>query len=1246
MNKNYTNILNPVNFKIDDREIIDFIILIKEFSKKIKFYNNKNKVDGSWYELLKSDETFLIAEISKFDISNYTINRLELIKRYDETLSLEIKKEIFKEFYNSTLSLFEQTNEWYLEALKNNLSQKSSLIELELETAIQKKLSPLFKEFLIISKSFSEKNFIDSSVNEKLDLFNSIWDIETSSFQINVENNELIEDELNYAFKKITLIFNPTYEIIYNLILKSGKVFTKSLYENDNHKAHIGLIFTFLELIKHSYNDLNKITKKHLDLYYNKILKLNHLPASPSKIFVSFEIDENIDAIVIPKKTDLKVGQNDNGEDIIFSTDDDIELNNVKLNHISTFFLSENKIYDHHSRFNLISGLYSKTHASSNDEVEEFNKDKSFFSTLGEDQLFHSEEEMNMEKSEIGFMILSPVLSLSRSDRTIDIDFQFTIDSIKNLSDLIIDISQNKDSSEEAIFNEIFSEAFLIDYTSEQGWTSIPFYRVLSPSDWSTGIIRVSFILDKTFPDIVSFDSFVHNLQLESDLPVIRFKLNQECFYNPYSFLNNMQVSKIDLNVKVKNLKKFNCYVNNEEVDIKSEFELFGATPKKGSNLIIGSDELFNKKISEVSVNWKYTNLNILNNSLEEFYKEYELNIKNDSFKVQVSALSNFDYSNSKEEDLTYNLFKENEKGELNTSLNINKINIDKLNIRPNYKLRLTDLYEYSNDIETGYLKFELVSPPFGFGYDIFDKVLNRASQKALSQKPKKDLSLILQNPNEPFSPMVSELSINYEAQSSLFFNQLLFSQNDFDQNNSFYLISPFGLEKIFSKEYVNKSTLVESFKYEGELILGFDSFNPSFQLNLLFEILKSENQNYEFSRQIDWYYSSANGWKLFKKEDILQDQTQNLMKTGVLSLKIPTDISAKSQIFNGDKIFIKACSKNKSNQFSLIRSINTNSISATESIDKTVPHKSINIPPESVEGFVNSIDGVIDIKQELGSFNGTDIESDIDYYVRSSELLRHKNRPITKWDIEKFVLAKFSWLSHVKCYSVNQNNSQLRLLCVKKIEAHQNIDNIKISSAEKNEIKYYLEKFTSPFSNFEIINPVFEDLWIKCKVSFKNIPNGKGIQKLQADFFNFICSWLYNSSSKNKIGLKIKKLDIINFLNSRSYVSFITGISIIHVKKLENGEQVAYDSAKSNMSNEFIEPGVPWALFIPRKNHIIDIIQENEYHPPEPIDFRELGIQESFLINSDRSTKTENNVNLEIKPTSPESMFNFKLKF
>ena len=111
------------------------------------------------------------------------------------------------------------------------------------------------------------------------------------------------------------------------------------------------------------------------------------------------------------------------------------------------------------------------------------------------------------------------------------------------------------------------------------------------------------------------------------------------------------------------------------------------------------------------------------------------------------------------------------------------------------------------------------------------------------------------------YAPSISDLVVNYKAHSSLIFNQSLFSENDFEEENSFYLISPFGVENSFSKKSITKNTIVESFNYEGELILGFDTVKQSFQLNLLFEIVKSENQNYEFSRKIDWYYASADNF-------------------------------------------------------------------------------------------------------------------------------------------------------------------------------------------------------------------------------------------------------------------------------------------------------------------------------------------------------------------------------------------------
>lgn len=1247
MNKTYDHILNPKNFQIDDRDVLDFILFIKEYSKGVHFYNKKNKIDGTWYELLKSDETFLIAEISKFDILNFNVHRVNLIKKYDEIFSKEGKKLVFIEFFNATLALFKQVNEWYLDALKNNLTQESSLIETELETAIQQKLSALANDFIAITIGFVEKKILDKNVSKKFKNFNAIWKLDSDFLIDNLKVSDFSENDLNFAFKKLTLIFNPTYEIAHNLVSKSKKLFLKSLYDNDNHKAHIGLLFSFLELFKHSLDDLNSFTKKHLDLYFKNILKLKHLEASPTKVFVSLEIDENIDFLNINLGSVLKAGQMESGEDILFSIDENIELNNIALCHISTFFLSENKIFDHESSFNLISGLYSKIHASNQDEVAAFNSEKTYFSSLGEEQIFLSNEDMNMEKAKIGFMLASPVLNLSKSDRTIDIDFKFTIDSIKYLSDLIIDIAQNKNTSEEAIFDEIFMNAFQIEYTAEEEWISVSNYHVFSPSDWSTGVIRITIVLDKTFPDMVAYNSKIHDSQIESELPILKFILNQDSFYNPYSFLNSMEVYKIDLSVKVENLKKFKCYVNNEEVDIKSEFEIFGATPKKGSNLVLGTEELFNKKINELSISWDYKNLNSLNDTLEAYYKEYDLGIKTDSFKVKISALSNFQYPISENLELVYDLFDQTENGFVHHNKTLNTIPVDALEIKPNYQLKHTDFEDFSNDMETGYIKIQLIEPDFAFGVDLYEKVFNKITQESLQVKPKKVGVDMLKFPNEPYAPTISDLVVNYKAHSSLIFNQSLFSENDFEEENAFYLISPFGVENTFSKTSVAKNTIVESFNYEGELILGFDTGKQSFQLNLLFEIVKSENQNYEFTRKIDWYYASAEGWKLLNDNYILYDQTMNLMRTGVISFKAPSDMLSRKNEFDENIFFIKACSKNKTNQFSLIRSIRTNSVSASEILNDENQGESLAIPADSVEGFLNPVDGIINTEQHLDAIQGKNKESDMDFYIRSSELLRHKNRPITKWDFEKFILLKFNWLSNVKCYSINKENNKLniQILCIKRIEEYQNIDNIKLSSAEKNEIEKYLKNYTSPFSKIEIINPVFEDVWIKCKVLFKNISNGKGIQKLQSDFFNFVCSWLYNPSEKNKIGVKIKKLDIINFLNDRPYISFITGISLIHIKKLENGTQFAYDSAQSNVNNDYIEPGVHWSILVPKHNHKIEILEESVYHAPEAINFSELGIEESFLITSEETEDMNPNVSFDMKANTIDSKFNFKLK-
>ena len=71
-------------------------------------------------------------------------------------------------------------------------------------------------------------------------------------------------------------------------------------------------------------------------------------------------------------------------------------------------------------------------------------------------------------------------------------------------------------------------------------------------------------------------------------------------------------------------------------------------------------------------------------------------------------------------------------------------------------------------------------------------------------------------------------------------------------------------------------------------------------------------------------------------------------------------------------------------------------------------------------------------------------------------------------------------------------NINNIKLLCLKKVDETQNIDEIKLSVADKIIVESFLEKIISPFAKVEIIGPQFEDIWIKCKIKFADISGGR----------------------------------------------------------------------------------------------------------------------------------------------------------
>lgn len=1215
--------LDPDQFRIDDRKLEDLILYSLEIAQSYKYFDTDGKARSNWGELLKNDESFLLAKITKFDISFYDKLRLNLIKDFDAFSTQEDKEKIFSSFFSVLEALFSILNKWYISARENNIRDAASSIELELQNAIEIGLQKYFKIFLGYYLHLRNNEEYDLDLKLDIQSYASIWKADTVE-PINIfDEIDPTRSPLSSALKKIIILYNPVYSILFSIKTKSKKLFENSIQNQNNHKPHIGLLLSFLHLYDYVKADLNLISKQHLELYFKNILQQRPRKIIPKKMFVSVQINQNSRLVNLESGQYIIAGQDEEGVEIVYKTDDSVSLNNIQVSHLTTNYVSRNINFDFSSRFKLVSGVYTKTHCSEISEVEEFNENDLTFSTLGEDQTFKTSQFQTMQDTEIGFAVSSSVLSMSRSNREIDFNFCFSADSIKYLSNLIIDIANNKSLSEEKIFDEIFSNAFLIKYSSEEEWIDVKEYRVIYPEDWSLGEICVSLKLDKKYPSIDNYDEEVHEAKLDAKAPVFLFKLNNNNFYFAYSFLYEMELSKIDIDVKVENLKNIKALNDTGELDINAEFEILGSTPKPGDSILIGAHELFCKKVDELGLSWDYSNLPIGYENLEDYFKEYNRGIKDLDYQIELSALSDFTFNRNGAKKFTFEMFELSEEGDLLKSRNIEAVDVEKLKLKPNYNLKEEDLENYTNDQETGFLKLELMNPPVGFGFDIFSTVYDEAVAKATAKSLKeKKPDVAVETPKDPFAPMAKNLTINYKASTSLFFEQTLAGQNDYQENNGFFLISSNGINQTFSEEGINNLNLVPHFPFEGEIIIGLQNITPPQNLSILIEIQKSENADYKFSRKLEWQYLSFNGWKSFRPTEIINDGTLNLIKTGIITLRIPQDIKNESELFdNSEAFYIKASSKTKADQFSLIKSIHANAVVATEFIADDTIEETKHLPKGTAESFKEEIEGVLSVYQPLSTFAGSNRESEMEFFYRVSELLRHKNRPVTKRDFEKFTLIKFQWLSYVRCFfekdpSNNNELTNVRLLCMKKIQSDQNIEEVKLSQADMFEIKQYISKYISPFVNIEIINPNFEDIWIKAKIKFLNISGGAGVAKLNLDLFHYICPWTKTDVQEIRLANKIGKSEIFNYIKSLPYVEFITAFSVVHIKNTADGQKIAFDSASNQENTETIEIGTSSSILVPRECNI-EILDKNVYSLPEPVNFNELRIEGEFIITS-----------------------------
>jgi hypothetical protein len=441
--------------------------------------------------------------------------------------------------------------------------------------------------------------------------------------------------------------------------------------------------------------------------------------------------------------------------------------------------------------------------------------------------------------------------------------------------------------------------------------------------------------------------------------------------------------------------------------------------------------------------------------------------------------------------------------------------------------------------------------------------------------------------------PALKSVSLTYTAEDSFLFNAADFNT----RSNFYYQIEPFGYREmhpvittdgplyflpVFSLDngkipVVNANGVTN--ENGGELWIGLSNAQPDETFSILFEVSEGSANPLESMTEVDWYYLSNNNWIQFSKQSVT-DQTNNLTISGLVVFNVPADATINNTRADNNFIWIKAVVDHDTDAVCNLIAIDAN---AAEAQFVQVPANNIvftnPIAPNTISKPAVPDGALKQTQQPYSSFGGRIAETDDQFYVRVSERLRHKHRAITAWDYERLTLQYFPQIFKAKCLShtgflTDEKTGQPKYsetlagqVMVVTIPDLTQLNAVNIlrpytSIGLLTEIQQYLATLTSPFVILNLCNPQFEEVQFDFAVTFnENYDPVFYSNQLNADIEQFLTPWAFGNPQAIDFGSTIQKSVVLNFVEERPYVDFITCFKMNQI--IRDGstvEQAFYD--------------------------------------------------------------------------------------
>jgi hypothetical protein len=1212
--------LAPDYAKIDERDLPDFLMFVSALSEQFNYFNHKNHRDGNWEVFFKSDSTILVALLSRMDFSKQ-LNTYEqqlsgLLTAESDHEQVAQLKQLFEFMFNSAVTLVNLQEQFKTSANYSEIREVSDIIN-----SIGDTISVLSAYNRQAGEQFGSQVNIDFSTAPVI-----TWNMENVLIDEIFSTGPDPRNKITNALPYLTRLFDDLSEKYNHLTATAGYYLKTNQLLKKKYAPHIGLFMTLLGLYRHLKANINELPKRHLDLYFKDLLGIMGKPAEPDRVHLILEKEEGPTQVLIKPDDLLEAAVSGSEDPLLYRLLVSLTVTKAAIAELKTLFISDYLLLPahHYTHSDVIeTQVYSASHPTFSPAAYLKNpRENRSWPVQGEDQHDLSGAQRTMADTDIGLIIGSPLFYQTEGERTFHLTIHFDQQSTDDLKAYIGNYAAITKKKENVALYELLSSAFIIHYTGAEGWNEVQSAKI-SFTDGTTGAIELSFTLSSSSGPVHIYDPLLHGDSHRSPFPLIRLLLNNYSTHNPYTFFRNTIINRVSVKVQVHGHMGLKLQNNIGALSPANPFQPFGPQPTVGSFLNLKNTNIFNRYTRDFCLHIEWLDLPKDKEGFDSYYKGYAADIKNSSFKIGLSTLLNGRFRPEAAHQQQFGLFETDGEDDLIDYTDIQGVDFKKIEFLNAPQLAKED---EASDVhfKEGVVKLELLAPAEAFGHRLFPQIFPEVvMHNARTFARKRPL------PNQPYIPVMKSISVDYTVAHT----ETLKDDKEGAGTGELLLIHqyPFGHEAIYPNNNRKTYAFMPQFHHSSNLYVGLRDLQPHQELSLLFQLEEKKfHHTVHEPEPINWAYLVDNSWTPLPVKDVLYDTTNNFINSGVVKVKIPGEICQNNSILNPDLFWLRASVEGSTDLSPRVIAIHTNAVTAERVMDQASQSTvDFILPPNIIKNFSKNVKGIQNLWQLFPSSGGRPEESQEHYYVRVSERLRHKQRPVQIIDIVQVVLEKFPEILIVKCFSNSAQehlvlpgvNLQVIVIPKEKEDGRFISEEPKVSLSTLYKVKKFLTRVVSPFANIEVGNPAYEKVKVVCKVVFADTEisdNGFYLRRLNEDINAYIAPWLYGREADLKIGSRIYKSDILNFIKTRPYVAYTTGFSVIHFYKKRD---IATESLEADIldtafdSEDYISCSTQEAVLIPSASHLITVLGKSDFEEPRPTGIGSFLIGDELLV-------------------------------